>query len=975
MAESYVDYFIGTKGLIKVEFVRLILESLHTLGYKKSVEYLEEESGIALSSSEVKEFTQHILNGNWEESLNSLKKIPAIDESAVKSSSFIILEQKFFDLLNEDDVEKALRTLRKDISSLSINENQVRELSSFLLLSNQRPMNPKPRSEVLRDLKKLFPPKVMIPELRLLHLIHQALDYQHDSCPFHNSVHEDISLLIDHTCGKGLIPSHTSQILRHHYDEVWFLEFSHNGRFLATSSKDRYAYTWQVSLSGSVQFKHQLSGHWESVSCVSWSPDDSQLLSCGVEEVVRRWDVFTGGLLFVYGKNNLGTISCSWSPDGQRVFTGFNDQSITMWDLNGNQLQSWTGQKTRMISDLQITSDGNFIISICQETMILLLNRESGEEKIIKEDHNIVSFSLSRDKKFLLVSLVNQEIHLWDIEESRRVPVNYKGHKSTRFVVKACFGGPEDIYVASGSEDSRVFIWRRDTGEIIDKLEGHSGAVNCVCWNPRNPEMLASASDDGTVRIWHSVEWMKVYEPGIEYQNDALFIGQWSHSNLQNLSRILKCFHASSGLKVNFHKSRVFGVGVPDTETSDWAKIFGCEAGSFPFTYLGVPIGANMNLKKNWKPILDKFEAKLSTWKSKTFSFGGRLTSISSVLGNLPTYYLSLFKAPIAITKELEKIRRRFLWGGDKEKKKIHWVSWEKVSARKSDGGLGVAPIRSLNTGLLVKWWWRLKCEKEALWAKTIKGIHNLHGKPHDYLVNKNSHGVWQNIVSEKKEINKLGVQMNDIFKLSIKSGENTLFWGDKWLGMTSLKDKYPVLYNLESRKTCTIADRFYDGSFSGHWSSQEIEEEDGAQQLESLMTDLESLEFQPGEDQWQCILDSSGAYSVGALRHKFDQLLNQHRELPSYKWHKISPIKREWQRRREHKEPPVSAAPTPPPPPPPASPLFSYYSLTYMYYPHPLPMGINPLSDMANKNDHNNLADVNTKAAFGALAEKLPVS
>ena len=57
-------------------------------------------------------------------------------------------------------------------------------------------------------------------------------------------------------------------------------------------------------------------------------------------------------------------------------------------------------------------------------------------------------------------------------------------------------------------------------------------------------------------------------------------------------------------------------------------------------------------------------------------------------------------------------------------------------------------------------------------------------------------------------------------------------------------------------------------------------------------MSDLEALDFQPGEDQWQCILDNTGAYSVGALRHKFEEQLNQHRNLPSFKWHKISPIK-----------------------------------------------------------------------------------
>lgn len=53
------------------------------------------------------------------------------------------------------------------------------------------------------------------------------------------------------------------------------------------------------------------------------------------------------------------------------------------------------------------------------------------------------------------------------------------------------------------------------------------------------------------------------------YADDALFVGEWSRSNLKNLARILKYFHVSSGLKVNFYKSKVFGIEASERETAN----------------------------------------------------------------------------------------------------------------------------------------------------------------------------------------------------------------------------------------------------------------------------------------------------------------------------------------------------------------------------------------------------------------------
>ena len=75
-------------------------------------------------------------------------------------------------------------------------------------------------------------------------------------------------------------------------------------------------------------------------------------------------------------------------------------------------------------------------------------------------------------------------------------------------------------------------------------------------------------------------------------------MGQWSSPSAVNLTRILRCFHLASGLKVNFSKSNVFGLGVHDDEIQNFSSFLKCENAKIPFTYLGITVGANMGVVK-----------------------------------------------------------------------------------------------------------------------------------------------------------------------------------------------------------------------------------------------------------------------------------------------------------------------------------------------------------------------------------------
>ena len=72
----------------------------------------------------------------------------------------------------------------------------------------------------------------------------------------------------------------------------------------------------------------------------------------------------------------------------------------------------------------------------------------------------------------------------------------------------------------------------------------------------------------------------------------------------------------------------------------------------------------------DWRIVEEKFEKKLSSWKEKHMSVGGRLVLINSVLTSLTMFMLSFFEVPKGVLEKLDYYRSRFFWQLDEHKKK-----------------------------------------------------------------------------------------------------------------------------------------------------------------------------------------------------------------------------------------------------------------------------------------------------------------
>nr|GFA63190.1 RNA-directed DNA polymerase, eukaryota, reverse transcriptase zinc-binding domain protein [Tanacetum cinerariifolium] len=209
------------------------------------------------------------------------------------------------------------------------------------------------------------------------------------------------------------------------------------------------------------------------------------------------------------------------------------------------------------------------------------------------------------------------------------------------------------------------------------------------------------------------------------------------------------------------------------------ASRIGCEVMKAPFKYIGIMVSDHMSRCSAWSSSIQKVRARLSKWKVKTLSIGGRLTLLKSVLGAVLIYNMSIYKAPKRVLHDMEMLRSKFFNGGDSQDSRISWVAWERVLSSKKNGGLGVLSFFALNRALLLKWLWRFLSQDNYLWSYVIRAIHRPRLELHSY----STQSVWGVILREVQLLASKGfhflsrckIRVGDGIKVAAKFGDSSL--------------------------------------------------------------------------------------------------------------------------------------------------------------------------------------------------------
>ena len=149
-------------------------------------------------------------------------------------------------------------------------------------------------------------------------------------------------------------------------------------------------------------------------------------------------------------------------------------------------------------------------------------------------------------------------------------------------------------------------------------------------------------------------------------------------------------------------------------------RLTGFSEGKFPFKYLGVPIVSGRMKISDLEELENKVKRKISGWKMKLLSAGGRVILLRHVLASMALHQLAVLQVPKLIIASLNRLMSAFFWGERDGKGKKKWVAWRNICLPLKEGGLGIRSFDDMQKALHLKLAWKLMHE-DSLWTNFFR--------------------------------------------------------------------------------------------------------------------------------------------------------------------------------------------------------------------------------------------------------------
>jgi hypothetical protein len=269
------------------------------------------------------------------------------------------------------------------------------------------------------------------------------------------------------------------------------------------------------------------------------------------------------------------------------------------------------------------------------------------------------------------------------------------------------------------------------------------------------------------------------------YADDVMIFTNPVKDDISCIMQIMKAFGEATGLNINMSKSSVATIRCSDINLVEVLGDFTGRRVSFPIQYLGLPLTLGRTRMVHLQYIQDKAKSKLAGWQGKLVNVARQRELVKSVLSSLPVYLLTVIKAPKQFLKEIDKMRKKFLWAGDGEltggKCK---VAWPRVCTPHPNGGLGIKDLDHFSQSLRLRWLWFSWDTRPRPWE-----------------------GLQIPVTDEDRAI------FNAATVIQLGDGKIASFWNSRWLNGDTLAARFPLLHKHSRRKNRTVAQALADNT------------------------------------------------------------------------------------------------------------------------------------------------------------------
>ncbi|CAD6185599.1 unnamed protein product [Caenorhabditis auriculariae] len=539
--------------------VRVIAQFLSDSGLQESAQALVKETQTKIESIYGMEMRKSICQGDWAEALYVLDEAGRLLTSAEQNATrLILLEEKFYQHVRNGESFEALELMKHEYPQGKDFEIKRNQILKHLYVSPRkihkypdaaRCTSRTERKKIAETIQRILPHSFMLPANRLKTLVDQAKKYQLDQCKLHMKeqlLTDDTGVLEDHRC---FVNNHKSysliQTIRDDENEVWIVKFSPDGLLMASGSKHNNVIIWKVRESKTIKKVRLLEtmmskGH---INNMVWSYDSTLLAICGSEQ--SEFNLLVYNIVYgtthcivkclSHGERGISITSstvyscCSFFAGTNRLLIAGTERGLLrVYDMDGSEsaqlVKQVNGFRVRCIYGFK---DGKrFLASDSHNRIRMYSMNENDGETIFVEEAPILTFEVHPTERLILTT-TTLNLRLYDMKTKTLVRY-FSGacqyDNNSALIVHASFGGANKGFIATGSvrtwssfekhngkpnrsrknvqKDGRVCIWDFDDSRPTLRLKGHTGVVNAVSWHPTNPRMLASCSEDGTIRIW-----------------------------------------------------------------------------------------------------------------------------------------------------------------------------------------------------------------------------------------------------------------------------------------------------------------------------------------------------------------------------------------------------------------------------------------------------------------------------------------